>query len=392
MGQLTVAHPAAVKLWGNLLSKSAYQYSFWFKSGLLKPGGEDDDGAVVVKMEQLMELGYTVEFDLEGPCLMIPTPGDLPLPGNEGRLSIYTDSLSINQDRVAIIDDGKFADGLVPFSFRDRVQERFARQQFPIQFDERIMVKGSGALGDTTWMTLDTTQPTASARDKRGSPASDANDLRAPSSTAGSRVITGTGTNWAGMATTDTLSLDLVDKALLQAIRPNNNTTNRRLVPPVLINGSPALALIGDYVGLINMNAATAQRFYDIERAKLQGGLADSQLMKVSAFIYRSPIGIDVYFIPHPNSVKFTATTTGTGVRTIRALVMGQSAIREAYGRDSVDMPEFSWHEETGNLGNQLTVAAGSTYGLQKTAYNTTETGTTTEDWATVSLDYYGNW
>lgn len=393
---LSVNHPSARKFWSMNLSRSVNQLGFFHESGLLKPKGEGDEGAAIIKMDQLMtaqgqgkKSGYEIDYDLEGPMLIIPTSGDNPVKGKEKKLSLFSDKIQINQDRVSVIDDGKFADGLVPYEFRDRVKNRLATQQWPTYFDERVIIKASGSVGDGTWQTVDSNQPVSSARDKDGSPASDGNDLRTPTS---GRIIYGNGkANQAAMTTSDGLTLDVVDLALMQAVRPEKNSTLNRLMPPLIINGRQTFVLLCDYVTLQAMNAATSGRFYDIERAKLQGGMKDSQLLQFASFVYKSPFGIDVIFVPHPKLVKFSSATTGS-VQVVRNLLLGHSAVRVAYGRDSNDLPQYSWHEETDDRGNQLVVTSGTTVGIQKCAFNTTETGTTREDWAVICIDTYGVW
>lgn len=396
MGQLSVNHPSARKYWSSVLSLSSFQNSEFYKMGLLKAKGEGDESAVIVKMDELVagkkdgkRSGYEIDYDLEGPLFIKPTAGDNPIKGKEAKLSLFTDKIQINQDRVSIIDDGKFADGLVPYEFRERAKNRLSNEQWPLYFDERVIAKLAGALGDGTWQTIDNTKPTASARDIDGSVSSDGNDLRAPSS---NRVVYGNNKASQSLITTsDLLSLDVIDQAILAGVRPAANLTNRRIVPPVMIGGRRAYVMLVDYVVLQAMNANTSGRFYDIERAKVQGGMKDSQLLDFTAYVYKSPMGVDVYLIAHPNLVKFSAATTG-GQKVVRNLLLGQSALRVAYGREAKDIPQFSWHEETDDRGNQLVVTTGTTIGFQKCAYTTSELGTTREDWGVIAVDTYGNW
>ncbi len=394
---LSVNHPSARKFWSMNLSRSVSQLGFWQDSGLLKPKGDGDESACVIRMDELMtsqgqgkKSGYEVDYDLEGPLMIIPTSGDNPIKGKEKRLSLFSDKIQVNQDRVSVIDDGKFADGLVPYEYRERVKNRLSVQQWPTYTDERLIIKASGTIGDgTSWQTIDTNQPTTGARDKDGSPASDGNDLRAASST---RVVYGRGqASQAAMTTADAMSLDVVDIALLAAVRPEKNATLNRLLPPLIIGGRQTYVLLCDYVTLQAMNAATSGRFYDVQRAKIQGGMKDSALLDFATYVYRSPLGIDVMFVPHPKLVKFSAATTGS-VQVVRNLLLGHSAMRVAYGRDGQDLPKYSWHEETDDRGNQLVVTSGTTVGIQKCAFNTTETGTTREDWAVIAIDTYGVW
>jgi N4-gp56 family major capsid protein len=388
---LSVNHPSARRFWSMNLSKSVSQTGFFHEIGLMKAKGEGDEGAVVVKMDVEQgspKSGYQVDYDLEGPLLIKPTSGDNPIKGKESRLTLFNDFIQINQDRVSVIDDGKFADGLVPYEFRNRVKERLATEQWPTYFDERIIAKASGALGDGVYDTIDTAQPVTGARNKDGSVASDGNDLRGPST---SRIIYGAAkANQAALTTGDLLSLDVIDAAVLKAVRPQANATLKRVMKPLIINGERVFVLLVDYVTLTAMKAAMAGRYYDLEKAKLQGGLKSSPLMNYADCVYVTN-GIKVILVPHPKLVKFSAATTGS-VKADRNLLLGQGALRIAYGRDAKDMPNFDWHEETDDRGNQLVVTSGTTVGIQKTAFRTTETGTTREDWGVIAIDTYGDW
>jgi N4-gp56 family major capsid protein len=392
---LSVNHPSARKFWSANLSKSTNQFSFFYQSGLMKKASDPAaSGAVIIQMDELTTTnsqgkasGYEVDYDMEGPLYIIPTAGDNPVKGKERRLSLFSDKLQINQDRVSVIDDGKFADGLVPYEFRERVKDRLSTQQWPQYYDERFLAKLSGALGQGNYLTIDTTKSTSSARDIDGSVASDGNDLRAPSS---GRIVYGNGR--AGQSTitaADTLSLDIIDAAILKAVQPASNTTLNRLMPPLIIGGRKTYVLLADYVTLQAMNANTSGRFYDIEKAKAQGGMKDSQLLDFISYVYKSPMGVDVAVVAHPNMVRFSAAVTG-GQKVVRNLLLGQGAARIAYGRASKELPMYSWQEETDDRGNQLVVTSGTTVGIQKCAFNTTETGTSREDWAVIAVDTYG--
>ena len=402
MGQETINSLSARQFWSQFLSKSYTQNSFFYSSGLVKKGGEGSQGAAIIEMNELITpkgggkaSGYQITYDLEGPALQFPTAGDNPIKGKEGKLSLYSDTIQINQDRMAVIDDGKFADGLVPYEYRARARERFSSQMWPIYFDERIIAKASGVLGDGTWLTIDTTQPVTNARNRNGSAASDGNNLRAPTTTANaSRIIFGNGkSNQAGLATTDKLSLDIIDAAILQAMRTDLNTAYNRLMPTLKLNGKDAFVFMADYTAITDLNQNSADRFYDLERAKIQGGKEMSALLNFTRYVYNSPMGVDVYIVPHPRMVKFSATTTGS-VKACRNLLLGHSALRVAYGRESKDLPSFSWHEETDDRGNQLVITTGVTCGIQKCAFNTdsTDSGTTLQDWAVIAVDTYSNW
>ena len=393
---MTVSHPSARKVWSNLLSKSVFQASFFLDSPMIKRVKANDaipSDAVIVMMDELMGgkglnkgSGYSINYDLDGPLLGIPTAGDNVIQGFN-KLSLFSDQIQINQDRFPVQNDGKFADGLVPYDFLDRVRERAANEFWKHYFDERFITKSAGTLGANSWFTIDSTKATASARNVNGSVASDGNDLRAPGAT---RIVYGNAKgSAAAMTSADGLSLDLIDLAVLQSVRPSKNSTNKRLVAPLAIRTKPAFVFIADYLALQQMNAATSGRFYDLQRAAIQGGNAKiTDIGDWASYRYASPVGVDVYIVAHPNMPKFTTYGAGA-LNAVRCLLMGKGFLRVAMGRQSKDVNSFDWHEREGDEGNQIIVTTGIVVGIQKAAYNTTETGTTREDYAGVALDVY---
>ena len=390
---MTTSHPSARKAWSNLLQKSIYQTSFFLSSPLIKKvsaGEAVPADAVIVEMDEFTDTanqnkgsGYVVNYDLDGPLFGIPTAGDNVIQG-QSRLSLFSDQLQINQDRFSVVNEGKFADGLVPYSFQDRVRERMSNEYWRHYFDERFIAKASGTLGAGTWVTIDATKSTTSARNVNGSVASDGNDLRAPGST---RIIYGNGKAGASTITaTDGLSLDVIDLAVLQATRPSKNSTLKRLVPTLIINGRPAYVLMAGYRSLQAMKANTSGRFYDLQKAGAQGG---KDIPSWASYKYESFAGVDVYIVPHPNMVTFTNYGSGTNLNAERCLLLGQGALRIAFGRESKEVNSFSWNVRPADEGNQTIITAGTVCGIQKAAYNTTETGTTREDYAIVAIDCY---
>lgn len=395
---MTVTHPSTRKVWSNLLQKSVAQASFLMGSPLIKKvkANETIPGdAVIVMQDELMAgvgqnkgSGYIINFDLEGPLFGYPTAGDNVISGST-KLSLFTDQIQINQDRFSVQNDGKFADGLVPYDFLDRARERLTNEFWKHYWDERLIIKASGSLGSNTWYTVDATKATSSARNVNGSVASDGNDLRSPTST---RIIYGNGRAGQSTITTgDKLSLDIIDQAILQAIRPSANSTLKRVVPTLTLNGRPSFVLLADYVQLQGMNASTSERFYDLQRAQIQGGGNAKAFSDWATYFYRSPMGVDVYIVAHPNLVKFSAALSG-GQKLCRALLLGQGALRVALGRESKEVGAYSWHDRPVDEGNQTRVTTGVVAGIQKPAYNTTETNSTREDYAVVAIDTYANW
>lgn len=400
---VNINHPAARRYWSAMLEKSAFQHSFLLNSPLLKrvkPGDSIPPDAVFVMEDTLMPqgnkvssgnkgAGYRVDFDLEGPLFGYPVAGDNAITGG-AKLSLFQDTMQINQNRFPVDTDGEFAQGLVPYEELERIRERLTNQFWPHYWDERLLAKASGALGSGTWKTIDATKPTSSARDVNGSVASDGNDLRAPSS---GRIIYGNGrAGQSTITTSDYATLDILDDALMRGFRAQPNATLARTMPTLMINRRRAAVWLVDYVQAEQLGSKTNERFYDLKRAEIMGGKGNAgNVIDLAQFVYRSPLGIDVYIVPHEGLVRFSAAVTG-GEKVVRSLLLGRGAMRIALGRKTKTVGAFSWYQRELNEGNQTRVTSGVTEGIQKAAYLTTETGSTREDWAVMAIDTYGDY
>lgn len=396
---LNTSHPAARRYFSALLEKSAFQSSYLLDSPLvkrIKPGESIPADAVIVMEDAFLGdagnggnkgSGYRVDYSLDGPVYGIPTAGDNPIRGGN-KLSLFNDTIEINQNRFPLESDGEFAEGLVPWDFLMRVKDKLTNDYFPHYWDERLLAKASGSLGANSWVTLDTTKPTSSARDVDGSPASDGNDLRAPSS---NRVIYGNKrANQASITTGDYASLDILDDAVMLAVRPSANATLKRTVPHLMIRKKPSFVWVIDTVQAADLARKTNGRFYDLQRAQIQGGKGMGNEIANWATYYYSTLGYDVHIVVHPNLVKFSAAQTG-GEKVCRSLLFGRGAMRVALGRKTKTVGAFSWYQRELDEGNKTRVTAGVTEGIQKCGYSTTETGTTREDYAVIAIDTYAD-
>jgi N4-gp56 family major capsid protein len=397
---LTVNHPVARKLYGMELQRVVPYRSFFYQNKFVVPEANsetpDADLGIIVEMNDLAEpsksggkaSGYEVRYDLDGPLTGYTTPGDQNITQKASQLALFYDLIQINQERKSTKDFGEFAESLVPHEFRERATRAFG-SYWPIWTDERVIIKACGAIGDGTWLTVDPAASTTSARDVEGSVASDGNDLRAPST---NRIVYGDGqATQAGITIMDKMTYNVIDRALLTFLSPASNSTLNRTITPIMVAGRPAVVLVMDYTQAFQLAQDPDGRHYDINKAKLQGGYKDSALVQGSLGVYQSPIGVDVILYSHPKMVKFSAATTG-GVKVARAVMMGQSALRIARGRNSKKLAKYKWHEESDNRGNMTVITTGNVVGIQKCAYNTTETGGTREDWGTGVIDTYSNW
>jgi N4-gp56 family major capsid protein len=363
-----VNDPLAVARWRKELAKVAPKDSFFFQNGFVSSGS---DNIIRVLEDLKSQAGYKITFGLRGNLQGSTVKGDSTLEGNENDLKFFDDSLQINQERIALKTKGKADAQNVPYDLRAEMRDAHSIW-WGEHFDEIMIAKLSGAVGVNTFETMD-----APSTDV----AWDNNSLRAPST---NRIMySNDATSKATLGTNDTFSLDDVDKLLLRATRIDATTTRRKL-QPLRIGGQNMYVLLIDKVLEHQLRTATSGRFYDLEKAKIQGGFKDSALVQTSLGVYRN-----VILHSHEGMIKFNDYGTGPADKTaVRSLFMGAMAGAMAMGSDN-GANKFSWHEKMFDYDNKLGVATGCIWGFQKTSYATTQGGGTREDYGVIALDSY---
>lgn len=363
-----VNDPLAVARWRKELAKVAPKDSFFFQNGFVSSG---NDNVIKVLEDLKSQAGYKITVGLRGNLQGGTVKGDSTLEGNEHDLKFFDDSLQINQERIALKTKGKADAQNVPYDLRAEMRDAHSIW-WGEHFDEVMIAKLSGSIGINTFETMD--NPSVDI-------AFDNNALRVPTATT-RLMYSGTATAKNNLTNADTFSLDDVDRLLLRATRIDATTT-RRKVTPLRIGGQNMYVLLLDKVLEHQLRTDTGGRFYDLEKAKIQGGFKDSALIQTSLGVYRN-----VILHSHEGMIKFDDYGNGQDQTAVRSLFMGAMAGAMAMGSDN-GANKFSWHEKMFDYDNKLGVATGCIWGFQKTSYSTTQGGSTREDYGVIALDSY---
>jgi N4-gp56 family major capsid protein len=362
-----VNDPLAVARWRKELAKVAPKDSFFFQNGFVSSG---NDNIIKVLEDLKSQAGYKITFGLRGNLQGSTVKGDSTLEGNENDLKFFDDSLQINQERIALKTKGKADAQNVPYDLRAEMRDAHSIW-WGEHFDEIMIAKLSGAVGVNTFETMDNASVDV---------AWDNNALRTPST---NRILySNDATSKATVGTNDTFTLDDVDKLLLRATRIDATTTRRKL-QPLRIGGQNMYVMLIDKVLEHQLRVSTSGRFYDLEKAKIQGGFKDSALIQTSLGVYRN-----VILHSHEGMIKFNDYGASSNLTAVRSLFMGAMAGAMAMGSDN-GANKFSWHEKMFDYDNKLGVATGCIWGFQKTSYATTQGGSTREDYGVIALDSY---
>lgn len=356
-----VGDPLAVKMFSQSLQKALPKQSWFMSSGFV--GKDPLKNVIVVKDDLVGKYGDQITFAILQQLRGYSTPGAQNQKGREKRLIYLDDKIALNQQRAGVNCGGTMSNKRVPYDTRKDAKDTQA-EYWGVRLDEEIIAKLTGSCGAGAWETID---PDASGFDVMGAVDSDGNTLRSPSSNR--YVYAGAGTK-NGLLATDTFTLDLVDTALRKVTRLQTNGTTKRKMAPLKINGKNLWVVLMDLTHAFDLKKNSSDRWYDIEKARLQGGFKDSALIQQSLGVYESAAG-SVVFFSHEGMVKFN-DGGGAAVEYSASLLMGQAAgvfaPGEAMGTDGV---YAKWHEETDNRGDEVILTSGLIYGFQKTAYRT---------------------
>lgn len=314
--------------------------------------GEDDNSMIQILPDTSEGPGdkvtYPLRMQLSGPGVA----GDGTLEGNEEDLTVYSDSLIIDQLRHAVRSNGKMSEQRVTFSVREGALDGLSDW-----WADRIDTSGFNQLcGNTGQADLRYTGNNATV---------------APSA---NNIYYANG-ELAGGATTEALvasgSISNIFKITFLDNAVERAKTNSPAIRPIRINGdSYYVAFLHPYqVTSMRQNSSNGQ-WLDIQQSAMHGG----EITKNP--IFTGALGMYNNVIIHESTRIPKTVTNADGVGGVyRAIVCGAQAGTIAFGQNSAGN-RVEWVEELFDYGNKLGVAAGMIYGLKKTIFNSADFGT----------------
>lgn len=333
--EYSVNHAMARQEWSATLMKEALEETY-----ALRFMGTNANAPIHVKNE-LKDSGYKVTFGLRMQLSGDGRIGDATLEGHEEALTIYTDSVIIDQLRHAVRTHGRASEQRVPFTTRTE-----AKDGLKDWWSKRIDVSWLNQIcGIDSGVSLNYTGLQAvSAPDS---------DHHIFNGAASETTMSDTSTNQ--------FTLTLLDEGIEKA------KTLNPIIRPVKVNGkNKYVAMLHPFqVKDLRTEYSTSKiTWFDTQRALVEGGKASG--------IYDGALGEYNGVVIH-ESENVPVSPTNTQVR--RAVMFGaQSAVcayGKGYGKGSMD-----WTEELFDYGNQLGVSAGCIMGLKKTRFNSKDLAT----------------
>lgn len=338
-------HPLAVKHWAPSLMKEALKKTF-----ALQFMGKDTNSLIQIKTEVNKAAGDRIRFGLRQQLNGAGIAGDNTLEGNEEDLVTYYQDIHIDQLRHAVRSAGRMSEQRVPFSVRDEARDGLA-DWWADRIDTAFFNQLAGNTGqaDTRYTGMQATI------------APDTDHLVIASSTGSTAEVSISNTSVAKF------NLNFIDIA-----REKAATAVNAMRPIMINNDAYYVCFLHPYqVTDLRTNTSTGQ-WLDIQKAAMSGGQTTRNP------IFTGALGVYNKTILH-ESTRIPVAPTNANVR--RAVFAGAQACSIAFGR-GYGKNVFEWVEELFDFKNQLGVAAGCIWGLQKNRFNGS-------DFATVVIPSY---
>ena len=333
-----VNHPLAVKLWASELMKESLK-----KTSFAQFMGKSSNSLCQVKTDLQKQAGdrirYGIRYQLAGDGVV----GDDTLEGNEEALVTFSDDIYINQTRHAVRSEGKMSEQRVPFSVRAESRDGLA-DWFSNVLDTAFFNQLAGNTAETRESFYGHNTPTAP----------DADHVIYPSAASEAAL---------SASTADYFSLTLLDQAVEKA-----QTAAVPLRPLNLGQGDlKYVCFLHPYqVTQLRTSTDTGQ-WLDIQKAAMSGGNVSKNP------IFTGALGVYNGVVLHSNT-RVPVGVNNSSSR--RAIFAGAQAACMAFGSGSGGKMPFNWKEELFDYQNQLGVAAGSIWGMNKTQFNGSDVGT----------------
>jgi N4-gp56 family major capsid protein len=311
------------------------------------------------------DAGDEISYDLVMQLKMKPIQGDSTLRGKEEDLKFYTDNLKIDQLRGGVNGGGKMTRKRTIHDMRKIARVRQS-EWWSRLFDETIFMYLSGLRGSNGDYIEDTTF-TGYAGNAFVPP--DPDHL----------MYGGVATAKNDLATTDIMTLSLVDRLVSRADVMGGGTSNIPSIQPVEIDGEPHFVLVMHPWQEFDLRTATgATGWLEIQKAAAGAEGRQNPMFKGGLGMYNN-----VILHKHKAVIQGDDYGAGGAVAAARALFLGRQAGVVAFGSPGTGL-RFDWAEEMEDRGNQVVITTSSILGVKKSAF--TIAGTS-RDFGVIALD-----
>jgi len=341
-----LGHALAVKHYQRDLLKEALK-----RTSVLQFMGRGDDSLLQIQDSLTKEAGDNITMGLRMQLSGGGVAGDGTLEGNEEALSIYTDSIYIDQLRHAVRSKGKASEQRVPFKVREEARDGLA-DWWANRIDTSFFSQIAGdnhTYGDTkyTGMQAVTDPITASDTDHYYMPEGQTTEAGVASKSASA-----------------IFKLSLIDR-----LRTKAETQSPQL-RPFKLRGEDYYVIFLHPLQIEDMRTNTdTGQWQDIQLAAMKGGQITGNA------IFTGATGVYNKTVIHSNTRVPAGNTTPTAGAIKRAIFCGAQSACVAWGMGGGPSKD-TWVEGLFDYESQLGVAAGTIWGLKKARFNSKDFGT----------------
>lgn len=334
----------AVKLWSKNLSSAEREYL-----DIAPLMGEDENSIIQVKTETRKGAGDKVTFGLMARLTGDGKTENETAEGNGESLSIYSDSLVINElgHVAAARSENTIDQQRVPFNLRDKCKSALG-----MWWSDR---KSASFFNQVCGYTPQTNTKYTGLNAVSGS-------------TSGRHIFAGTAANDQSLTSSDIFTLDLIDQAVEMA-RVGSN-----MVQPIRIGGQKKYVMyLHPYqVTSMRTNSSSGQ-WLDIQKAAMAGMDATKSPIYTGALGEYNGV---ILRVSQDVTLGVSSASSSTSVANVRrAVLLGAQSAVCAYGQNNGGPNKYRWNEELLDHKRKLEVSAWSIWGIKKTVFNSADFG-----------------
>ncbi len=335
-----------VKLWAKSLAVEALKETY-----IGRFIGSSPSSLIHMKQELSKGAGDRITFGLRMQLNGDGVTEGQTLEGNEESLTTYSDNLLINElaHAVRVKNNGTIDAQRVPFNLREEAKDGL-KDWYAGRIDQVFFNHICGYTPATSSVYIGN------------------NTIIAPSATR--RLYGGSATTDQGLTTasTDSLTLALIDKAVEVA------KTASPMLRPVRVNGEDMFVMFIHPTQTTSLRTSTTTgNWQDIQKAAMTGGLVGNNP------IFKGSLGVYNNVILHESTrvTQGVHSSTGAAVsNTRRAVLCGAQAAAIGYGQKFSGGENYNWVEELFDYERELGVSAQTVWGLKKTVFNSVDFST----------------
>ena len=338
-----VNHPLSNKRWAKELAYETLKETFFGRFI-----GSSSNSLIQMKTEVQKDAGDKITIGLRMQMDDPGVAGDETLEGNEEALTLYNDSILIDQTRHATRSKGQMSEQRVSYDMRAEGRDALS-DWFANKYDTWFFNHLTGNTAATDLINVGhnaTVAPSTTSSNTR---------WLIPSGASASH------SGEASLSTTDTFLLSHIDRAVNAAKLANP------IIRPIRQKGGQYYVMFLHPNQVYSLRTdATAGRitWYDAQKALVQGGDGESNGIFSGALgQYNGVILHEAHRLP------------AVQANTRRAVLCGAQAAFIAFGQGN-GPSRMRWNEKKFDYDNQLGIAAASICGLKKARFNSIDFGT----------------